>query len=212
MPQITTFLIQNGIPELVLAWLFMLPIIISLTVVGRQIIGIKGFGISAPILIGFAFFATGLPAGIIIFLTMLAAGYITKYALSKVRLLYLPKLTLILFGIILAVSALAPFLPYREAIHFPQAAFSFIILIFSAEQFSSILMERGSRKMVAVALETLIMSVAIFYLLTWSWFQNVALTYPLFIMAAAIVINLSLGKWTGLRVSEYIRFKDIIFR
>ena len=212
MLQLTTFFTQSGIPEETLIWIFMLPIAVTLVVIGRQIVGIKGLSISAPILMGFAFTATGLQSGVIVFATVLGVGFIIKSALGNIRLLYLPKMALILLATAVAIAALAPFLPYKDDIQFAHAAFAFIILILSTEQFGSLLIERGSRKTLGVALETLVMSTAIFFLITWPLLQDIVFTYPLFVLLAAILINLFLGKWTGLRFSEYIRFKDLIFK
>ncbi|MFY9457939.1 MAG: 7TM domain-containing protein [Candidatus Spechtbacterales bacterium] len=212
MPQLTTLLIQNGVPEHVLVWMFMLPIAITLAVIGRQIIGIKGFSITAPILIGFAFAATGLQSGLIIFFSVLGTGFLVKSALDNIRILYLPKMALILLGISVAISVLIAFIPNKDDVQFSYTAFSLIILILSAEQFTSSLMERGPKKTLGVALETLAVSVAIFFLVTWGWLVNTVINYPLFVLIASALANLFLGKWTGLRLSEYIRFKDIIFR
>jgi len=212
MPQLTIFLTQNGIPEEAIVWLFMLPIAITLVVIGRQIIGIKGFGIATPILIGYAFVATGIQAGVIIFLAALGTGFLMRFVLTRTRLLYLPKMALILLGIIIASVILIPFLPYEEGLQFPQATFSFLILILSVEQFASFLIERGVRKTFGMGLETLVISIATFFLVSWGWLQNTVVSYPVFVIGAAILFNLALGKWTGLRLSEYIRFKDVIFK
>ena len=91
-------------------------------------------------------------------------------------------------------------------------SFAFIIIILSAEQFVSFLIERGLRKTLGIALETLVMAILIFFVITWVWLQNIVLAYPIFVISIAILMNLFLGKWTGLRFSEYIRFKDMIFK
>lgn len=212
MPELTTFLTQNGIPDQAIVWLFMLPIAITLVVVSRQIIGIKGFGIATPILIGYAFVATGIQAGIIIFLAALGTGFVMRWVLSHTRLLYLPKMALILVGITIASLILIPFLPYKESLQFPQATFSFLILILFVEQFASFLIERGVRKTFGIGLETLAVSTATFFLVSWGWLQDTVVAYPVFVIGIVILSNLILGKWTGLRFSEYARFKDIIFK
>jgi len=212
MLDLTTLLSQNGIPQQAIAWLFMLPIAITVVVIGRQIIGIKGFGIATPILVGYAYAATGLEAGVIIFMAVIGIGFIVRSLLTKIRLLYLPKMALILLGIIIGILLLLPFMPYQGDIQFPQAALSFIILIISAEQFASFLIEHGPRKTLGISLETLAMASLIFFLITWGWLESLVLSYAIFVVLATILINLLLGKWTGLRFSEYIRFKDIIFK
>jgi hypothetical protein len=57
--------------------------------------------------------------------------------------------------------------------------------------------------------ETLAIAAVIFFLITWQWLQGIVLSYSVFALLAALLANLFLGKWTGLRLSEYIRFKDI---
>jgi len=208
----TNLLIQNGIPEHAVVLLFMLPIAITIVVIGRQIIGVKGFGIATPVLVGYAYLATGLQAGIIIFFAIFIIGFIIKSLLKTVRLLYLPKMALILIGIVIGTVILLTFIPYRSEIQFPEAIFSFLILIISAEQFASFLIEHGPRKTLGITLETLAMATVIFLLITWGWMQSIVLSYPIFILIAIILLNLFLGKWTGLRISEYIRFKDVIFK
>jgi hypothetical protein len=206
----SNLLIQNGIPEYAVILLLMLPIAITVSVIGRQIIGIKGFGIAIPVFIAYAYLATGLTAGVIIFFAILGIGFIVKFILKNVRLLYLPKMALILIGIIIGILLLLTFIPYLNEIQFPEAIFSFLILIISAEQFASFLIEHGPRKTLNITLETLAIATAIFFLITWQWLRGIVFSYSIFVLIATILINLLLGKWTGLRLSEYIRFKNII--
>lgn len=212
MSQLTLLLTQNGIPEQAAAWLFLLPLIITIAVIGRQIVGIKGLGISTPLLIGFALTATGLQAGVMIFMLILITALLIKAILRKIRLLYLPKMALMISGAVATVILATPLLPYKNDLEFPQATLALIIIILAMEQFVALIIERGTRKTFKIAFETLSISVLVFLLATWDYLYNLALTYPFFILLGAILINAFLGKWTGLRVSEYIRFKDIIFK
>jgi hypothetical protein len=180
--------------------------------VGRQIIGIKGFGISAPLLMGFAFAATGIRVGLLIFIIALLLAYIIRFLLQDLRLLYLPKLALIISGVTLSIYFLIPFLPFVESIQFPYAAFSLIILILMVEQFYAFLIERGIRKTFGIALETLALAITTFLVVTWQFLQDIVLTYPLLVILAVIIVNILLGRWTGIRFSEYLRFKDILFK
>lgn len=159
-----------------------------------------------------SFVATGIQAGVIIFLVALGTGFVMRSLLAHTRLLYLPKMALILLGVIVASVILIPFLPYKEGLQFPQATFSFVILILAMEQFASFLIERGVRKTFAMGLETLVISIATFFLVSWGWLQDTVVSYPIFAIGAVVLLNLILGRWTGLRFSEYIRFKDIIFK
>jgi len=212
MLDLATFFTQNGMPELTFVWLFMIPIAATVVVISRQIVGIKGFGISTPLLVGFAFSIIGLQAGVIIFVVALAVGFVTKLLLQKIRLLYLPRMALLLSVVAITIFVLAPLLPYAENVDISQAVFALIILIFPIEQFTSFLIERGPRETLTVATEILAVSVVIFFVFNWGWLQDTIAAYPLLIVSLVIVINLALGKWTGLRLSEYIRFKDLMFK
>lgn len=212
MPQFTTFLTHNGVPLDAIIWLLITPIAITLVIIARHIFGIKGFGITTPLLIGFAFTTTGMTPGLIIFFAALSIGFLIRSLLARVRLLYLPKIALILSGITLAVLFLLPLLAasYGKPLAFPEIAFSLVILILSAEQFISSLNERGLRKTLSVILEVTALALATSYLATWQWLIGIVITYPLLIIIAIFLINLALGRWTGLRLSEYLRFKDIL--
>lgn len=208
----TNFLLENGMPLYAITWIFMLPIAATLIVMGRQIVGIKGFGLAMPLLLGFAFAATGIRLGLSMLLVVVVSAYIIRSILGNFRLLYLPKTALIITGSALILMFIAPFLPYKDNLQFPMATFSFLLIILSLEQFYAFLSERGLRKTVGITIETLSLSVIIYFLLTSVAVQGIVIEYPAFTLIAVIVINLFLGRWTGLRLSEYIRFKDVIFK
>lgn len=207
----TDFLITNGIPKDAIIWIFMLPIAATLVVIARQIIGIKGFGLSMPLLLGFALAATGVKLGILIVASILGAGYLIRLVLNSIRLLYLPKTALIITGATMVIIISAFFLPYGKQLEFPLALFPLIVIVLSLEQFYTFLAERGLKKTVGIVLETLALSMLIAFTIEWEWLQQKVLAYPLITTAVVIGVNVFLGRWTGLRLSEYIRFKDIIF-
>lgn len=212
MPQFVEFLTNNGISENAVLWMLMLPIAITIVTVARQVIGIKGIGITAPVLIGFAFGAIGIQAGAIIFLAAIAMTFVTRSIVSNIRLHSLPKIALILLAVTLAILFLIPAVAPKEQGDLPGTIFAFIILVLSMEQFVALLMERGPRKTLLVALETLLVASFVFFAIHSLWLKSFVLSYPMIVLAAAVLMNAVLGKWTGLRITEYIRFRDLIFK
>lgn len=212
MPQLTNLLIQSGLSEEAVFWLLSLPVVITLAIIARQVFGIKGFGIATPSLFGFVLVGLGIQTGIIIFALAFAAILILKSLLAKVRLLYLPRLGVIIIGAVLTILITLPFLPYKENANFSLAGLTLVVLALLLEQFTALLVERGLRKAAALIVETLMLSTVVFFVLTWDILRNFVLAYPVFVATGTIALNLLLGKWTGLRVSEYIRFKNIIFK
>lgn len=200
----------------------MLLVAITIVIVARQVIGIKGIGITAPVLIGFAFEAIGIQAGAIILLAAIALTFIIRSFMHNIRLLTLPKIALMLIFVTLGMLFLIPSLAKNAQGDLPAvtrlgeagpgAAFAFIILVLSMEQFTRLFMERGPQKTFLIALETLFVGSCVFVAIHSLWLKNFALSYPMITLAGAIGVNIVLGKWTGLRITEYIRFKDLIFK
>jgi diacylglycerol kinase len=69
--------------------------------------------------------------------------------------------------------------------------------------------EKGFRTALFLALETILLAVACYFIVKWSAFQILVLNYP-FVVVLIVLLNIGLGKWTGLRFTEYYRFRDVI--
>jgi hypothetical protein len=60
-----------------------------------------------------------------------------------------------------------------------------------------------------LAVETLVISIIGFYIVSSHYLIHLLAFYP-WIVLLTLPINIFLGKWTGLRLSEYLRFRDVI--
>jgi hypothetical protein len=87
--------------------------------------------------------------------------------------------------------------------------FPILIMITLVEKFVAVQIEKGNKTAVFLSLETLAISIFGYFVASWSSLIFLLQQYP-WLVFAAIGINILLGKWTGLRLSEYIRFKKII--
>jgi hypothetical protein len=77
-----------------------------------------------------------------------------------------------------------------------------------AEQFVSAQIEQGFSAAVFLTTETLVLSIVTYYLVSWDPFQSLILAYPELIFLT-LIINFLLGRWTGLRLMEYYRFRQV---
>lgn len=210
MLNIFNFMINNGTPKETIVLLLMLPIIATFIVATRQIIGIKAFGIYTPLIITFAFFDMGIKYGLVIFMVVLLAGTVVRYFVKHFRLLYLPRM-----GIVLTVTAIAILVLLfegvlsRRTVFINSSIFSILIMITLAEKFIAAQIEKGLKTAVVLSLETLIISVMGYYILKWPQLQNFIFVYPQTILLT-LAINVFLGRWNGLRLNEYFRFKDLL--
>jgi hypothetical protein len=211
MSSIAQYMINQGVPQETLILLLMLPVVATIIAFGRQIIGIKGFGIYTPLIIAFAFLATGLKYGLAFFITILLVGTLMRLLVKKFRLLYLPRMAIVLTIVALAILILFLGGAYSGRTGMIAASiFAILIMITLVEKFVAAQIERGAKKAIILTSETLILSIICYWIASWSWLQNLVLLYPLWIILGSVVINIFLGKWTGLRLSEYFRFREVI--
>lgn len=204
-------MINSGVPKETIVLLLMLPIVATIIAFARQIIGIKGFGIYTPLIISFAFLATGLKYGLVFFFAIIIAGTLTRYLARQFRLLYLPRMAVVLTAVAIAILILLGIGAYSSKFGLINASiFAILIMITLVEKFVSAQIERGVKKAIILTAETLVLSIICYWIAGWFWLQNIVILYPLWIVAGTIIINVFLGKWTGLRLSEYLRFREVI--
>lgn len=210
---LTKFFISQDVPAQTVALLLLLPVVATLASFFRQVVGIKAFGIYTPSIITFALLAfdpNGLKYGIAIFGSVILIGMVTRTALRRFRLLYLPRVAITLS--IISFSMLG-ILVLGGSFHRTGLAgvsiFPLLIMITIAEKFVAVQIEKGTKTALILALETLGISLVGYALISWQSFVSFILSYPWAVLLT-IPLNIILGKWTGLRLSEYIRFISVL--
>lgn len=204
-------IINFGVSEGTLALILMLPVVATFIAFCRQIIGIRGLGIYITLIIAYAFVVTRLKYGLVIFLVVIITGSLARLLIKKIRLSYLPRMAMIL-----ATVAFAIFLMFLLGSYFNIeglqiiSIFPILIMILMVERFVAVQIERGQRMAIFLTLETLFLALVAYFIINWSWLQQVLLRYPIRSFLILFFFNLLLGKWTGLRVTEYFRFKELM--
>jgi len=208
---IINFFLNEGVPFDTVILLLMLPIIATFIAILRQVVGIKAFGIYTPLIITFAFLATnGIKYGIAIFIAVLLAGLLMRFVLKPFCLLYLPRVAIMLSIVSLLILLLLVFGGgFKRTGLAAVSIFPILIMITLVEKFVAVQIEKGNRTAVILAFETLVISIAGYYIASWPPLIQLIATHP-WIILLTLPINVLLGKWTGLRLSEYIRFKQIL--
>ncbi|PJC47763.1 MAG: hypothetical protein CO034_01425 [Parcubacteria group bacterium CG_4_9_14_0_2_um_filter_35_11] len=210
-----SFLVQQiinfGVSEGTLALILMVPVVATFIAFSRQIIGIRGLGIYITLIIAYAFVATKLKYGLVIFLVVVITGSLVRLLLKKARLLYLPKMAIILTSVafsIFLMFLLGSFLSI-EGLQII-SIFPILIMILMAERFVAVQIERGQKMAIFLTLETVVLAIISYYIINWSWLGQILLKYPLQSFLILFLFNFLLGKWTGLRLTEYFRFKELM--
>ena len=87
--------------------------------------------------------------------------------------------------------------------------FPILIMITLVEKFIAIQIEKGTKAAFVLAIETLLISIIGYFVASWSFLIQALIYWP-WIVIFTIPLNILLGKWTGLRLSEYLRFKEVM--
>ncbi|MDA3815442.1 MAG: hypothetical protein PF549_03685 [Patescibacteria group bacterium] len=213
------FATSYGVPIDTITLILMLPIVVMIIAFFRQVIGVKAFGIYTPALITFAFLAIksesfsfwgGIKYGTSIFVAVIIIGTLARIFLRKFRLLYLPRVAVVIS--IVALSTLVLLIiggVFNRTGLASVSIFPILIMITLVEKFVAVQIEKGSKSATILSLETLLISIFCYSVASWGRLIEYIQQYP-WIVFIAIGITVLLGKWTGLRVSEYFRFKEII--
>jgi hypothetical protein len=83
-------------------------------------------------------------------------------------------------------------------------------MILLAEDFTRVQLGKSIRTAINLTFETLLISFISFFFLTLKPLQTYVLLNPEASLAGVAVLDLFLGKYTGLRVMEFYRFRRLI--
>ncbi len=203
------YMINRGVPINSIFLILMLPVMATIIAAARQLVGLKAFGIFAPTVVALFFLVTGLRYGLIIFCTVLVLGTLARLMARHVKLLYLPRM-----AIVLSIVALAIFGLYFLGAYLGRtgliavSVFPLLIMTVLTEYFIAAQIEQGYKSAIKLTIETLLLSLLGYLIGDWALFRTTILAYPELVLLT-FVVNIILGKFSGLRLSEYIRFRSV---
>jgi hypothetical protein len=205
--------VSYGVPANTIVLLLLLPIVAFVIAFTRNIIGIRGFGIFLPAALSVVFVATGPAVGIGLFLVIVIVSTAMRMILRKlkVKLQYLPRMAFILWAVVLGVLGvlfLAPVLRFTDLANVSIFAVLFLVLL--AEDFTRVQLGKSVKTALNLTFETLILSLISFLFLTFQPLQKYVLLNPEISLLVIAAADLLLGKYTGLRVMEFYRFRKLI--
>lgn len=201
---------SKGVPVETTILLLMLPLVATLIAFLRQAIGVKAFGIYTPTIVIFAFLYIGIKYAVAIFVSIIFVGMITRVLLKHLRLLYLSRVAITIT--IVSLSILAVLVTggnFQRTGLASVSIFPLLIIITIVEKFVATQIEKGTRTALSLAAETLVIALIGYFIVSRQFTINFIAAYPWAILLT-LPINILLGKWTGLRLTEYFRFREIL--
>ena len=215
MSSITQYIIQNGIPENIFILLLALPILFTFIIFVKRVVGSSIVGIYDSLLIPVLLVLIGLKDGIVLFAVLLILMAILRYFLKKIILLSIVDtriLSAVMFCV-LTVLLIPAFLyvPFVKSISLNALVILTMIMLVSYGEYLIIIWERrGFKHFASLTLQFLSLVFVSYLLLNWLFIKNLILKYPLGIILVSLILIILLAKWRGLKIMEYIRFKEVI--
>lgn len=201
-----------GISQNLLKIIIMLPLGALVTVIFRNVIGVETFGTFLPALIAAAARETGLLWGIVGFTLIILISAAIRKGLDWMQLLHSPKMAVMFTMVVIimmTLTALAVHFGFFEFAHI--TLFPIAILAITAERFALIETEQGFRRALQIMAATLIVTSACYAVMDSLFLQSVVLAFPELLLIC-IALNLWLGKWMGMRLMEFLRFRRLILQ
>ncbi len=205
-----TELVSQGVSSNIIYIILIVPFLTFIAAFAKQVIGVSTFGIYTPVIIAVSFFILGIGLGTVTFFFAVVTGYLVKFILNKFEFLYLPKVALNLSFIsmsFLIVIWLA--LAYGTSVPLSMAIFPMLVMSTVSEKFMAAQSEEGIRGALFGVMGTLLIVAASYYFIAWHSVNSLILSWPELVIIP-ILGTLVLGKFTGLRLSEYVRFRSLL--
>ena len=176
----------------------------------RNLVGFPTFGIFMPVLMALAFRSTGLGFGLGIFGGVLLIGYAVRRSLDKLRLLLVPRMSVILTLVIACFTVLALIGSKFDLRGFMAVGLlPFVILTMTIERFFVVIEEAGIREGLRTAAGSAAVSVITYQIISWEPLQLTFFVYPE-LLAGVAAAQILLGRYTGYRLSELFRFRTFM--
>lgn len=203
------YAVLKGVPANTIILILLLPFLATIVAFSRHILGLPSLGILVTSALSVTLVATGITVGTVLLATILFASILARLILKKVRIMQMPKMALSVWVVSVCVlgalvaGASANFLTVKQLSIFPV-----LLLILLSERIVALQLERSLQETALISVTTLGLGILGFLLLSYPMFREFILVYPESI-ASLIILNVLIGRYFGLRLTEYFRFSSI---
>lgn len=190
--------------------LLMVPVGALMVAFMRTIVGVPTLGTFMPILVAIAFRETELAWGIALFILITAIGLSLRFYLERLQLLLVPRLCTVLVTVVLlmlAISLVSVKLGLDRG--FSVALFPIVIMTMVIEHMSVIWEESGPGAAIKEGMGSLMVAILGYLGMTEPHLTHLIFVFPE-ILLSLLAVFIIMGRYTGYRVTELMRFKDIV--
>ena len=205
--------VRLGVPANTIVLILLFPVVAAIIAASRHLIGLRGFGIFIPAVLSVAFVATGIVTGIILFAVIITTATLARRVVKPLRLQYLPRMSLLLWFVsigVLAALLISPYLNWEALI--AVSIFPILILMLLAENFIEVQIGKSRHEAMELLVETIILALISGLILSLDIVQKFTILNPELLLISVALFNIFIGKYIGLRFTEYRKFKRYSYR
>lgn len=203
--------VASGVPINTLVLMMLFPLVAAIIAAARHIIGLQGFGIFTPAVIAVAFLATGVTVGVLLFISIMVVATLARVLLKRLHLPSLPRMALLLWFVslgVLGVMLASPWIGVKNLVSI--SIFPIMLLILMAETFIEVQTTRNFQAAIQLAVETFILALAAFLVISTQSLQEWVLVNPEMAVLMIAGLDILIGRYSGLRLLEYWRFRELL--
>jgi hypothetical protein len=163
-----------------------------------------------PVLIALAFRETKLFWGLILFTLLVTLGLTIRFLLERLRLLLVPRLGAVLIVVVMLMLIIS-MMSHRLGLEMglSVALFPMVIISMTIERMSVVWEERGPVDAIRAGVGSMIVAVIAYLFMVMPWLEHLMFTFPelLLVLLAGVLL---IGRYTGYRLTELRRFKELV--
>lgn len=198
-----------GIPANTIFLILLTPILALMVTLVRVVVGLPTLDMLVPIALAFAFVAVGVAVGVIVLGAILLSSYLSKMSLKKMLIMFYPKRSIsILFLSLFVFAALTVALASGFERIVSVSIFPILVLMLLGDSIVTVQLTKSVNETLTITGTTLLLGLIGFLLAVSETVSNYLLLYPEVVLLT-IPLNILIGRYFGLRLVEYFRFKSV---
>lgn len=214
------FLSNEGVNNLLIYSLLVIPIIVAFGTIARHFIGMKMMSLTVLLITSYVFaflFADNtflsIGIGLLLVIFIYFFSYLVKNFIVNGGLHYFSRISLIISFVSLLslfiILVAAKFLNFGEySSYLSMNPFCVVLAVVLSEYFSASQIQKGFKTSRMLFWNTLFLSIFIAGLISWRGFQVFVFKYP-FIILFFVLISYLIGRYQGVRLTEVLRFNSV---
>ena len=198
--------ISLGVPAETIVLTLLIPLLASIVVFSRTIVGLPSLDMLVVISFSIALLAAGLLTGLILLSVIILSSMLARIIFKRIKIMQLPKVGLSILFVSFSVLIALVVMAMINIVNISTISIvPVLLLIILSERIVRIQFESSPREAWFIAAVTLLLGLIGYLILSSQAIREFVLNYPEIILLL-IPANIAMGRFFGLRLTEYARF------